>query len=226
MGQKVGKVQITHPVVVSNQPLSREDGVLYAVPKPSSFGLVMCDRDIRLNTCIMGPGSYEDLKLNTQTFREEDWGEVTPVGVFKDTGGPVLVPCVDQADADENGVLSAWDYHAKMPNGAPIKYELRDGLLYVDPALPADEEWDHRAYAVMAPTIPAAMGGSVAVFDAYLASNPDNLVSALSPQATVLDPSGPAGAAASTLRLYVVHPAGSKLTHVLRLVSYREPGTF
>jgi len=215
-------------VEVSNQPRVRDDGVIYAVPKPSSFGLVMCDRDMRIRTCLVDPtASVEDLKINTQTNLEESWGELSLVGVYKLVGGAV-VACVDQTDADANGVLTMWDYGARMggAGGAPILYELRDGLLYVDPTLPANELWRHRAYAVVAPSIPAFMGGSVVVFDAYLAVNPDNLVAALSPQATVLDPAGPGGPGGAVLRLYIYHPAGSKLSHVLRLVSYRAPGTF
>lgn len=218
MGIKVGKFEITNA-------RTREDGVLYAVPKPSSHGLVMCDRDIKLTTCVLGSDSVEDLKMNTSTNKEESWGELSQVNVFKDDGAGNMVACVDQADADANGTMTAWDYHAKS-GGQPCLYELRDGLLYVDPALPPSEEYEHRAYAVVAPAIPASMGGSVAIFDGYLGANPDNLISALSPQATVLDPAGPAGPAGSTLRIYCVHPAGAKLTHVLRLVSYRAPGTF
>jgi len=215
----------TQQVLVTNPPLTREDGVIYAVPKPSSFGLVMCDRDMRVRTCMVTTEtSVEDLKVNTQTNMEESWNELVLVGVYKNSGGS-MVPCVDQADADLNGSLSVWDYVAQA-GGQPILYELRDGLLYVDPTLPTNEEWDHRAYAVIAPSIPGFMGGSVSVFDAYLAANPDNVVAALSPQATVLDPAGPAGPAGAVLRLYVFHPAGSKLSHVLRLVSYRAPGTF
>jgi hypothetical protein len=211
-------------VAVTNQR-TREDGVLYAVPKPSSYGLAMCDRDMRLNTCVLGAGAVEDLKVDTQTNLEGSWNEFVSAGVLKLAAG-AMVPCVDQADADANGVLSRWDYAARTPDGTPIHYELRDGLLYVDPALPAAEAWQHRAYAVVAPAIPGPLGGSIAVFDAYLDGNPDGLVAALSPQATALDPNGPGGVAAATLRLYVFHPAGSKLSHVLRLVSYRAPGTF
>lgn len=214
-------------VEVSNQPRIREDGVIYSVPKPSSFGYVMCDRDFKIKTCMVTTAtSVEDLKMNTSTNKEESWQELSLVNVYKLSAGN-MVACADQADADANGVLSVWDYHAKMPDGTtPIDYELRDGLLYVDPTLPANEAFDHRTYAVVAPGIPGASGGSVALFDAYMGANPDNVVAALSPQATILDPTGPAGTAASTLRLYVVHPAGSKLTHVLRLVTYRAPGTF
>jgi len=212
-------------VTVANGPRTREDGVLYAIPKPSSFGLVMCDRDMRVNTCMVTTASsVEDWKINTQTNKEVDWNELVLVGVYKDVSGTMTL-CDDQADADVNGILSAWDYTARA-GGVQILYELRDGMLYVDKRLPAGEEWAHRAYAVVAPAIPAAYGGSIAVFDGYLAENPDNMIAALSPQSTVLDPAVPPGGAGSVVRLYIVHPAGSKLSHVLRLVTYRAPGTF
>jgi hypothetical protein len=216
---------VTQPVEVTNQPRMRDDGVIYAVPKPSGFGLVMCDRDIRINACIVDPAAaLEDLKVNTQNNKEEPWGEMSLVGVFKDSAG-TMVACANQAEADLSGILSAWDYTAKS-GGVPISYEIRDGLIYVDSSLPALETWTHRAYAVVAPQIPAAAGGSIALFDGYLGANPDNVLAVLSPQATVLDPAGPAGPAGAILRLYVFHPAGSKLSHVLRLVAYRAPGTF
>jgi len=206
-------------------PKLREDGVAYAVPKPSSFGLVMCDRDMRINTCIVAAAdAVEDLKMDTSTNKEVAWDELTLVGVYKNVNGTMTL-CTTQGDADSNGVLSVWDYTAKL-SGDPLLYEMRDGMLYVDPALPTAEGYAHRAYAVVAPTIPPSYGGSIAVFDAYLGSNPDNLIAALSPQATVLDPAGEAGAAGAVVRLYIVHPAGSKLSHVLRLVTYRAPGTF
>lgn len=216
-------------VTVTNQPLQREDGAVYAVPKPSGYGLTMCDRDFRLNTCIVDPNAaVEDLKFNTATNKEEPWNEMTLVGVYKSDASGNMVLCTDQADADANGTLSVWSYCAKnQATQEPVRYELRDGMLYVDPLLPdATEGWDHRAYAIVAPQIPPSQGGSITVFDAYLGGNPYDLVEALSPQATVLDPNGPGGLAASELRLYIVHPAGSKLSHTMRLVTYRAPGTF
>lgn len=217
--------------VVADKALLRADGVAYSVPKPSSFGMEMCDRDFRINTSIFtGANSFEDLKVNPATKQEEPWGEMTLNGVYKADG----TACADQAEADTDCVLSVWDYCARLPsNQALITYEMRDGLLYVDPGLAANwdamtetEKFGHRAYAVIAPAVPGASGGSIAVFDSYLGIAPNRTVEALSPQATVLDPAGPAGAAGVCLRLYIFHPAGSKLSHVLRLVTYRAPGTF
>lgn len=226
---------VTMPVAVTNQ-LQREDGAVYAVPKPSTYGYVMCDRDFRVNTCIMDAAqAFEDLKVIPATNTEAPWAEMSLNGVYKlDNGSMVL--CADQNDANTNGILSVWDYCAKLQADQTtlITYELRDGLLFVDPGIYADknaptptERFGHRAYAVLAPDIPGAAGGSIAIFDGYLGSNPDSLkIEATSPQATVLDPAGPGGAAGVLLRLYIFHPAGSKLSHILRLVAYRAPGTF
>jgi hypothetical protein len=194
----------------------------------------MCDRDFRVNTSIFdSAASFEDKKVDTTTNKEEDWGELSLQGVYKDDGGS-MVACVDQPDADANCILSVWDYCAKQPGTSTvIKYEMRDGLLYVDPGLAADwnnmteaEKFGHRSYAVVAPGIPGASGGSIAVFDSYMGVAPNRTVEALSPQAMVLDPAGAGGVAGCLLRLYLYHPAGTKLSHVLRLVTYRAPGTF
>ncbi len=229
------EITVIEQVEIANSPVKREDGVVYSVPKPSSFGLVMCDRDFRINTSIFdSDDSLEDLKINPSTNKEENWNELSLHGVFKDDGGGNMVACTDQADANANCIASAWDYCAKLPvDQSLINYELRDGLLYVDPGLAADwdamteeEKFGHRSYAMIAPEIPGAVGGSVAVFDSYLGISPNRTVSALSPQATVLNPSGPGGGAAALLRLTIFHPPGSKLSHVFRLVTYRAPGTF
>jgi len=226
--------QTTATEVITNTALAREDGVIYSVPKPSSYGLEMCDRDFRINTCIYaGSSAFEDLKLNTTTLKEDNWNEMSLVGVYKDVAGTMTL-CTDQTDCDSNGILTVFEYCAKLPaDSSLILYEMRDGILYVDPDLAVDwnnltesEKFGYRTYAVIAPDIPAALGGSIAVFDSYLGMAPNRTVEALSPQATVLDPSGPGGAAGVVLRLYFYHPAGSKLSHVMRLVMYRAPGTY
>jgi len=182
--------------------------------------------------------SLEDTKIDTTTNKEAPWHEFSLAGVYKlDTGSMVL--CTDQTDANSNGILSVWSYGARLPaTRALISYELRDGALYVDPELPYANRFDHRSYAVIAPGIPGYLGGSIAVFDGYLGANPQaklesspdkwawRPVEALSPQATILDPAGAGGAAGACLKLYVVHPAGSQLTHVLRMVMYRAPATY
>lgn len=234
-GHSIDPTSISVIQVVADKPLVREDGVLYATPKPSSFGMEMCDRDFRVNTSIFASAdSFEDLKVNPATNKEEDWSEMSLAGVYKDDGGGNMISCTSQADADANCILSIFDYCAKLPGTSTvISYELRDGLLYVDPSLAANwnsmtetEKFGHRAYAVIAPAIPGSFGGSIAVFDSYLGTAPDRTVAALSPQAVILDPSGPGGDAGCLLRLFLFHPQGSKLSHVLRLVTYRAPGTF
>ena len=213
---------------VQSTPTQREDGVLYSVPKPSSFGFEMCDRDFRITPGKFAQAdSVADLYMDPTTRKEIDWGELLLAGVYKDVAG-TMTACTDQADADEFGTLSVWNYSAKLANATEIAYEMRDGILYPDPTLPANERWDHRAYALIAPDIPNAYGGSVAVFDGYLGATPDGKVEALSPQATILNPA--LGAGASVVRLYIVHPVPgvtpTYYSHVLRLVTYRQPTTF
>jgi hypothetical protein len=213
-------------------PLMREDGVAYAVPKAASYGLEMCDRDFRINTGqFASADSLEDVKVDPATLLETPWGELSQVGVYKDVSG-AMTPCVDQADVDANGILSVWDYTAKL-GGTPIRWEVRDGAIYVDPAIHAapdaptvSERFGHRVYAVFAPDIPGGSGGSVAVFDGYMGSSKGLKVVALSPQASVLDPAGPAGPAGSVVRIFLYYPVGTKLSHVMRLVTYRALGTF
>jgi hypothetical protein len=58
--------------------------------------------------------SCEDLKINIETLKEVTWGELTLVGVYKDSGG-AMAECSDQADADTNAILSVWEYTALSP---------------------------------------------------------------------------------------------------------------
>jgi hypothetical protein len=168
--------------------------------------------------------SCEDLKINTTTLKEENWGELTLVGVYKDDSGSIVL-CADQADATANAILSIWEYTAINPYTYNLlTYELRDGYLIVDPTLPTDERWDHRAYAIGAYLIPGDQGGSLRLFDGYLGPAPNGIIDATSPQTFVLDPN--LGPSTSAIRLFLYYPAGSALKHVLRLVTYRPPGTF
>jgi hypothetical protein len=222
-----------NPVPPPVEPLLREDGIIYSVPKPSLYGDEMCDRDFRVNTSVVSSAdAFEDLKMNPATNLEEPWNELSLVGVYKDDNGS-MVECADQADADANATLTVFSYCAKLPGTSNlIQYEIRDGMVYVDPGIFVDpdnptltERFGHRAYAVIAPQIPGNQGGSVAVFDGYM-GNPGLKIKALSPQAEVVTPDGPGGAAAAEVRLYLVYPPGTKLSHTFRLVTYRAPGTF
>ena len=168
--------------------------------------------------------SCEDLKLNLDNLKEEGWGELSLVGVYKDNGG-TMEECTDQSDADSFGILSVWDYTAFNPYTCDsMRYEMRDGYLVVDPSLPANERWDHRTYAIAAPLIPGTLGGQIRIFDGYLGPAPEGVIDAKSPQTVVMDPDKATGA--STIRLHIFYPIGTKLSHVLRLVTYRKPGTF
>jgi len=229
-GSLIGDHDGTAPV--ERKAKLREDDVAYSVPKAASFGYEMCDRDFRVNTGKFAAAeSFEDVKINPATLLEESWGELDQIGVYKDVAGTMTL-CTDQADVDANGILSVWEYCAKV-SGTPIRWEIRDGAIYVDPAIHAipdapteNERFGHRVYSVFAPAIPGNLGGSIAVFDGYMGSSKGLKVVALSPQASVLDPAGAGGVAGAALRLYLYYPVGTKLSHVMRLVTYRAPGTF
>jgi hypothetical protein len=195
---------------------------LNAVPSGDGSG----DAATVAQTSLAGgtTNSCEDLLVNTTTLKEESWGELTLIGVYKDDAGS-MVECADQNDATTNAILSVWEYTAINPYTHDLlKYGLRDGFLVVDPALPAGERWTHRAYAIGAALIPGNLGGTIRLFDGYLGPAPNGVIDAESPQTTVMNPD--VGPGTSSVRLYVYYPAGSTLSHVLRLVTYRPPGTF
>lgn len=203
------------------------EAVLAAAPQPARPGYRMCDRDIKLFTAKVGAASCEDFRVNVSNSKQEDWGEMTLVGCYKDSDPPneTYVVCADQTDADSNACLSVWDYQAEDPAnpGTKIEYELRGGLLYVDAALAADKA-KHRLYAVAAPDIPANLGGAMRFFDSYLEPMEGGCIEALNAAAFHLNPSPAPGA--TVLRIYVYYPAGAAQTHILRLVTYRPTGMF
>jgi len=169
--------------------------------------------------------SLEDIKINPTTFVKAEWGELQQVGCYKDGGGGTFTPCTDQSDATTNAILSVWRYCAHdQATGLPISVEIRDGHLIV--ASDITDVLDHQAYAIAAPQIPAAVGGSIVQFDAYLKFYKGKVLGATSPQAKALDPLGPGGAAGGELRVYIYYPAGTQNDHILRLVTYRPAGTF
>jgi len=169
--------------------------------------------------------STEDVKISPTTFVKSAWNEVQQVGVYKSDGGSGYIECTDQGDATTNACLSVWRYLAHNPNtGAPTIVEIRDGFMIVDPLL--SDSFEHQAYAVAAPNIPGYLGGQVVQFDAYLRFYKGAQLGATSPQAKALDPTGLGGLAAAELRVCVYYPAGTQNDHVLRLVTYRPPGTF
>lgn len=203
-------------------PQKDEDGVLLIKQQPQKVGLLMCDRDIQLNTCVVdAAGSLKDKKVDVPTRQEVDWNEVSLVGVFKADG----TACADQTDADVNGVLSVWDYTAidQADGTTKIPYDIRGGALRVDGAIPVTTEaFAHRIYAVAAPDLGQA--NLVRLFDGYIGMLAGDVLEVFSPAAKHLDPA--VHPLASVLRVYIFHPAGAKRSHVLRLVTYRGAGTF
>lgn len=200
-----------------------DHGVQRVIVQPARTGYFMCNRDIRMRTSIFDPAdSYEDLKTNPATNELTDWGEVTQVGCFKSDGADGYVSCDDQADADANAVLSVWDYLAndQTPAKNPIDIDLKGGVFYIDDALQADvDKWKHHLYVMMAPNIPASMGGQVTFFDAYMYPFRGNKMDSINTMARTLDPSVTPEAA--RIRVWVYYPAGVKLEHVMRIVTFR-----
>ena len=83
---------------------------------------------------------------------------------------------------------------------------------------------DTQVYAVAAPEIPQANGGGVRLFDGFLHPFAGQDLEADNPVARTLDPA--VSSAAAVLRFFLYYPSGVKRSHVLRLVTYREPGSF
>lgn len=220
------------PVAEANAPATDEDGIMLAKPKASGFNFIMCDRDIKIVTGTrIQSEAVEDLRYNPSDHSRSDWGECTLVGVFKSSGDPhsPLAPVASDAEAGTLGICTVVDYLARNQNSVsspkdPVRYEIRGGALWVSPSLV--NPWEHQIYAVAAPMIPSNLGGHLTFFDGYLEASSGSVVQAFSSDAFRLDPNGPAGEEGAKVRVAVFYPQGSQVTHVLRLVTYREPGTF
>jgi len=209
------------------EPKLTSEGVALTTPQPQKFGFEMCDRDFKLVTCkVAQDDAVEDLKVNPVTLKEEAWAgpELALVGVFK-AGDPSMELCASQADADANGVLSVFEYKAynQTDGTTQIPYNIRNGAIVKDPAIPVGERFAHRAYVIAVPALGPAY--FVRLFDGYLAAHPDDLLDVESPQAKLLDPA-PAPGAANAVRIYVYHPQGQSNAHVLWMLTYRPTGTF
>lgn len=232
---EVEKVDIAK-IELAGQDVANPDGILFSIPKASGAGYVMNDRDVLICTSHSGIGAYEDLKVNPYTLQREDWKEVTLIGVYKSSdtandpfGRKVpLVPVADQEDADKWAICSAYDYQAKVNGTTPVAYEIRGGNLYVDVAMSGlgtsvDEMQQHQIYALAAPNIPDFMGGQMKFFDGYLMGYQQDWMPAESTDAMRLDPA--LSSEASKIRVYIYYTPGAKLHHILRLITYRKPGT-
>jgi len=217
----------------STMPKLDEEGVTLSKPQPQDVGYEMCDRDFKIVTCkVSQAAAVEDLKQDPVTLREVAWTgpELKIVGVYKDAGPGALVSCVDQADADLNGILSVFDYKAydQADGVTMIPYNIRSGSLVSDPAIdvaavPA-ARFQHRAYLIAAPDL--GQPYFVRTFDGYVAGRPNaGELSTESPTAKKLDPALVPGVS-NVLRLYVHHPAGQSNSHILWLLTYRPSGTF
>ena len=198
-------------------------------PQPQDIGFEMCERDFKITTCKMTQSdAVEDLLINIITLEEEEWAgpELSLVNVYKIDGTGSMIACTDQADADTNGVLTIYQYKAidQSDGTTEISYDVRSGALVYDPAIPAVERFDHRAYIVAAPD--SGQSNYVRLFDGYIAARPaEGELSTESPTAKLLDPSLAPGLS-NVIRIYIYHPAGQSNSHILWLLTYRPLGTF
>ena len=230
------------PIVHQDGPRDSKTGLPIVHPLPYREGVSLCDRDVLIKTCIVdGVEAVEDVKCDaTDSRKRKSWGEAVLVGVFKGDDSSGYSTCADQADADASGVLSVFRYYAKAQDGSgdPIDYDIRGGEMWIDDVLdvldvleevdPA-KKWAHQVYVTALPDLPAAVGGSVRMFDAYLYPYRGNWIETINPVAMLLDPlvaGPPANPLLTTVELAVFHPPGSKNEHVFRFLTYRNPATY
>jgi hypothetical protein len=220
-------------VVHLDSPHTNVDDLPYAIPKASGLGYVLNDRDVLIKTATFdNDDAVADYKVDPSNHSQNDWGEAKQLGTFKpsdpnDPDGP-MVACADDQDALASGTLSLFEYQAMdvSVSGTPIPYEISGGSLYVNlhgESLGADaaEKEQHRIYAVGAPDIPEAAGGSLHLFDGYLLPWDQDWLPAQSTDAFRLDPT--LSVHASKVRVWVYYPAGlGTRTHILRLKLYRK----
>ena len=199
-------------------------GITLSKAQPQTLDYEMCERDFRITTCKL-TDAIEDLKPDPVTLKEIPWAgpELTLQGVYKD-GGATNILCVDQADADANGILTIFNYRAydQADGTTEISYNIRSGALVIDP-LAVNERFAHRAYIVAVPDLGQAYW--VRFFDGYIAGRPsEGELSTDSPTAKLLQPiQGLPGA--NVIRIYIYHPQGQSNDHILWLLTYRPPGT-
>ena len=193
--------------------------------QPGRSSYHMCDRDFLVKTSqYEASDSYEDLKVHSSSNLEDDWNELNFVGCYKKVNG-VMTLCSSQSDADTNAVLSIWDYVANdQIDGTPIDFDLKGGAFWVDDSVANDSDrWEHKLYVMLAPNIPTSYGGQIRFFDGYLYPYKDDWMVAINTMASPIDPT--ATVEAARIRVWVYYPAGVKLEHILRLVTYRPLGS-
>ena len=222
-GEPLPDVVEVHPDLAT---LEHPDGqeVQRVAVQPGRTGYYMCDRDILVKTAMYADSdAVEDLKVVNATNKQEDWGEFSLVGCYKKSGEDYVL-CTDQTDAAANAVLSVFDYVAKdQTTESPVEYDFKGGALWADSALNGNV-WEHRMYAVMAPNLTPAQGGSVRFFDGYLYPYEGKWQEAVNSLSLKIDPSQSVEAA--RVRFWIYYPQGVGQNHVLRIITYRKPETF
>lgn len=221
-------------VIIANMATlqDRHKDVQRVVRQPGRTDHYMCDRDIKIKTSmVLDETCIEDKKINVTTNKEEDWGEFSLVGCFKEDVSGDIVLCTDQNDADVNAELTIVDYLAiNQTTQAPLNYDFMGGCLWADNQLaepvPGDK-WKHRIYAVLAPMIPPSYGGGARFFDGYLYPYEGKWQEAINCMAIEINPDIPgAMQEAARVRFWLKYPKGAKNTHVLRIIAFRLPEAF
>lgn len=202
---------------------------------PNRPGFYANNRDIRLRTATIS-NSFTDKGQNLTTFKQFDWNEITLVAVKKWEGTPEtsnLIDCTDDGDAALNAVLSVWDLHChdhSDPDPANcniIPIDLKGGRLCVDKILETPTS-EHVFYALAMPEIPAAYGGKIPFFDAYL--DREDILESINEKAVALDPVSPVDGSPlpgmTKIRFCIWYPKGKEQEHTLQLLLFRQLGTW
>jgi hypothetical protein len=199
---------------------------------PNRPGFYANNRDIRLRTAKI-TNSFTDNGQNLTTFKQDPWDEITMVAVKKLDGNGDYVDCTDDGDAAINAVLSIWDLHChdhSDPNPANcniIPIDLLGGRMCVDKILEAPYA-EHVFYAVAMPEIPAAMGGKIPFFDAYM--DREEILESINFKAIAMDPVSPVDGSPlpgmTKIRFFIHYPQGKQQEHTLQLLLFRQLGTW
>jgi hypothetical protein len=188
--------------------------------QPGRTNYIMCDRDFKMSTGSINNAS-EDLKVNTSNNKEESWGEMSVVGIYKKDLSGDYVECQSEAEANSDAELTVFDYIARNQiDGSTISYDLKGGEITVDSDIDLlNSKWSHRFYTVLAPNVPSSLGGKNRIFDSYLAPYAGREIKAINTMSYAVDPT--TSIEAGRLRIWLYYPKGTSNTHVLRLITYR-----
>ena len=202
-----------------------EAGVVRTQNQPQTPGLRYCDRDVLMTTGkVTTADAVEDKKVDCANNKLLDWNEVTLEGCYKKVGEDYVL-CANQAEADTEAELSVFAFapNDQQPTPAPCMIEVLGGEIVPDPTLTQGHQ--HLCFVVGAPNVPTSYGGQQRMFDGYLEPSAvsQNTISAIAPAAQPLDPT--VNAEGGKMKFWFYYPKGTSHTHVVRLITYRQPET-